>query len=218
MTEREVENVFGNGTELIILDRVNVDEGHAQIFMTYHEIQSILAGYPYLIKPTQNVDHIEVHNKAIDPAQQVMEFTNNGYTSKGVSGFCNPQVFSSSLTGMASDVTASAYLTAGDIYLSNNTLYISRGQSFLKGYRSYLKKEDDGSAPAKSVSFNYFKAWEEDEVTSIKVCEMSDEALDSFETKKMNGVFSVTGQKVSNTLNGLTKGIYIFNGRKVIVK
>lgn len=218
MTEREVENVFGNGTELIILDRVNVDEGHAQIFMTYHEIQSILAGYPYLIKPTQNVDHIEVHNKAIDPAQQVMEFTNNGYTSKGVSGFCNPQVFSSSLTGMASDVTASAFLTAGDIYLANNTLYISRGQSFLKGYRSYLKKEDDGSAPAKSVSFNYFKAWEEDEVTAIKVCEMSDEALDSFETKKMNGVFSVTGQKVSNTLNGLTKGIYIFNGRKVIVK
>ena len=219
MTEREVENVFGNGTELIILDRVNVDEGHAQIFMTYHEIQNILAGYPYLIKPTQNVDHIEVHNKGIDRTQQVMEFTNNGYTSKGVSGFCNPQVFSSSLTGMASDVTASAYLTAGDIYLSNNTLYISRGQSFLKGYRSYLKKEDDGAAPAKSVSFNYFKAWEdEEEATAINVCEMSDEALDSFETKTMNGVFSVTGQKVSNTLNGLTKGIYIFNGRKVIVK
>ncbi len=219
MTEREVENVFGKGTELIILDKVSVDEGHASIFMKYHEIQNILAGYPYLIKPTQNVDHIEVHNKGIDRTQQVMEFTNNGYTSKGVSGFCNPQVFSSSLTGMASDVTASAYLTAGDIYLSNNTLYISRGQSFLKGYRSYLKKEDDGAAPAKSVSFNYFKAWEdEEEATAINVCEMSDEALDSFEAKTMNGVFSVTGQKVSNTLNGLTKGIYIFNGRKVIVK
>ena len=219
MTEREVENVFGNGTELIILDRVTVDEGHASILMKYHEIQSILAGYPYLIKPTQDVDHIEVHNKVIDPDQEVMEFSNNGYTSKGVSGFCNPQVFSSSLTGMASDETASAYLTAGDIYLSNNTLYISRGQSFLKGYRSYLKKEDDGSAPAKSVSFNYFKAWEdEEEATAINVCEMSDEALDSFETKTMNGVFSVTGQKVSNTLNGLTKGIYIFNGKKVIVK
>ena len=70
-----------------------------------------------------------------------------------------------------------------------------------------------------NVSFNYFKAWEdEEEATAINVCEMSDEALDSFETKTMNGVFSVTGQKVSNTLNGLTKGIYIFNGRKVIVK
>jgi hypothetical protein len=187
--------------------------------MTYHEIQSILAGYPYLIKPTQSINKIEVHNKAIDPAQQVMEFTNNGYTSKGVDGFCNPQVFSSALTGMASDVTASAYLTAGDICLSNNTLYISRGQSFLKGYRSYLKKEDDGAAPAKSVSFNYFKAWEdEEEATAIDVCEMSDEALDSFEAKTTNGVFSVTGQKVSNTLNGLTKGIYIYNGKKVIVK
>lgn len=219
MTEREVENVFGNGTELIILDRVTVDEGHASILMKYHEIQSILAGYPYLIKPTQDVDHIEVHNKVIDPAQKVMAFSNNGYTSKGVDGFCNPQVFSSALTGMASDVTASAYLTAGDIYLSNNTLYISRGQSFLKGYRSYLKKEDDGSAPAKSVSFNYFKAWEdEEEATAINVCEMSDEALQTFEAKTTNGVFSVTGQKVSNTPYGLTKGIYIFNGRKVIVK
>ncbi len=219
MTEREVENVFGNGTELIILDRVTVDEGHASILMKYHEIQSILAGYPYLIKPTQSINKIVVHNKAIDPAQKVMEFTNNGYTSKGVSGFCNPQVFSSSLTGMASDVTASAYLTDGDIYLSNNTLYISRGQSFLKGYRSYLKKEDDGAAPAKSVSFGYFKAWEEEEeATATNVCEMSDEALDTFEAKTMNGVFSVTGQKVSDTLNGLSKGIYIFNGRKVIVK
>lgn len=214
MTEREVENVFGNGTELIILDRVNVDEGHAQIFMTYHEIQNILAGYPYLIKPTQNVDHIEVHNKAIDPAQQIMEFTNNGYTSKGVTGFCTPQTFNINGT----DYSASVLLNTGDIFLSGNTLYLSRGTSMLRGYRSYLKKEDDGSAPAKSVSFNYFKAWEEDEVTAIKVCEMSDEALDSFETKKMNGVFSVTGQKVSNTLNGLTKGIYILNGKKVIVK
>lgn len=214
MTEREVENVFGNGTELIILDRVTVDEGHASILMKYHEIQNILAGYPYLIKPTQNVDHIEVHNKAIDPAQQVMEFTNNGYTSKGVTGFCTPQTFNIKGT----DYSASVLLNTGDIFLSGNTLYLSRGTSILKGYRSYLKKEDDGSAPAKSVSFNYFKAWEEDEVTAIKVCEMSDEALDSFETKKMNGVFSVTGQKVSNTLNGLTKGIYIFNGKKVIVK
>ena len=219
MTEKEVENVFGKNTELIILDRVNVDEGHAKIFMTYHEIQSILAGYPYLIKPTQDVDHIEVHNKVIDPAQEVMEFSNNGYTSKGVDGFCNPQVFSSALTGMPSDVTASAYLPAGDIYLANNTLYISRGQSFQKGYRSYLKKENDGSAPAKSVSFNYFNAWEDEEdATAINVCEMSDEALQTFEAKTTNGVFSITGQKVSDTLNGLTKGIYIFNGRKVIVK
>ena len=219
MTEKEVENVFGKNTELIILDRVNVDEGHAKIFMTYHEIQSILAGYPYLIKPTQDVDHIEVHNKVIDPAQQVLEFSNNGYTSKGVDGFCNPQVFSSALTGMSSDVTASAYLPAGDIYLANNTLYISRGQSFQKGYRSYLKKDNDGTLPAKSVSFNYFNAWEDEEdATAINVCEMSDEALQTFEAKTTNGVFSITGQKVSDTLNGLTKGIYIFNGRKVIVK
>ena len=82
-----------------------------------------------------------------------------------------------------------------------------------------MKKDNDGTLPAKSVSFNYFNAWEDEEdATAINVCEMSDEALQTFEAKTTNGVFSITGQKVSDTLNGLTKGIYIFNGRKVIVK
>jgi len=215
MTEREVEDVFGEGTELIILDRVTVDEGHASIFMKYHEIQNILAGYPYLIKPTQDVDHIEVHNKGIDPNQQVLEFTNNGYTSKGVTDFCTPQTFNIKGT----NYNASVLLNTGDIFLSNNTLYISRGQSFLKGYRSYLKKEDDGTAPAKSVSFNYFHAWEEEEeATAINVCEMSEEAQQSLGVNEKDGVYSITGQKVSDTVKGLTKGIYVLKGRKVIVK
>jgi hypothetical protein len=215
MTEKEVEDVFGIGTELIILDKVSVDEGHASIFMKYHEIQNILAGYPYLIKPTQDVDHIEVHNKGIDPNQQVLEFTNNGYTSKGVTGFCTPQTFNIKGT----DYNASVLLNTGDIFLSNNTLYISRGQSFLKGYRSYLKKEDDGTAPAKSVSFNYFHAWEEEEeATAINVCEMSEEAQQSLGVNEKDGVYSITGQKVSDTVKGLTKGIYVLKGRKVIVK
>lgn len=219
ITEREVENIFGEGTELIILDRVNVDEGHAQIFMKYHEIQSILAGYPYLIKPTKTISNIKVHNKAIDPSQQVMEFSNNGYTSRGVRNYCDPQVFSSAVTGLSSDVTASEHLTAGDIYLSDNTLYISKGHSFQKGYRSFLKKDNDGSAPAKSVSFGYYNAWEgEEEATAINVCEMSEDAQQTFNAATTNSIYSITGQKVGETFNGLKKGIYIFKGRKVIVK
>ncbi len=215
MTEREVEDVFGVGTELIILDHVTVDAGHASIFMKYHEIQNILAGYPYLIKPTQDVDHIEVHNKGIDPSQQVLEFTNNGYTSKGVTDFCTPQTFNIKGT----DYSASVLLNTGDIFLSGNTLYLSRGTSMLKGYRSYLKKEDDGTAPAKSVSFNYFHAWEEEEeATAINVCEMSEEAQQSLGVNEKDGVYSITGQKVSDTVKGLTKGIYVLKGRKVIVK
>lgn len=219
MTEREVEDVFGEGTELIILDKVTVDEGHAQIYMKYHEIQSILAGYPYLIKPTQNVANIEVHNKAIDPQQEVLTFTNNGYTSTGVAGFCNPQTFSSALTGMSTDITASAYLPAGDIYLSSNTLYISRGNSFLNGYRSYLHKEANG-ADAKSVSFGYINTWDDEEVvTAIAHCEMSDEALQSLEgVVKCQGVYNLNGQKVSDTLIGLPSGMYIVNGKKMIVE
>lgn len=220
MTEREVVEVFGEGTELIILDRVNVDAGHASIYMTYHEIQSILAGYPYLIKPTQDVDHIDVHNKAIDPRQEVLEFSNNGYTSKGVDGFCDPQTYSSAVTGMGSNVTASAHLTAGDIYLSSNTLYISRGKSFLKGYRSYLKKDID-VAPAKAVSFGYYNAWDDDyeeNTTFIDVKELTDEAQQSLGLKPRGSVHSLTGQKMDGDLSKLPHGIYIIDGRKTVVE
>ena len=217
MTEREVEDVFGEGTELIILDRVTVDEGHASIFMKYHEIQNILAGYPYLIKPTQNVDHIEVSNKGIDPSQQVLEFTNNGYTSKGVTGFCTPQTFNIKGT----DYNASVLLNTGDIFLSGNTLYLSRGTSMLKGYRSYLKKENDGSAPAKSVSLFKNLAWDEyddeENATLIELSQLDEELLSEIESER-TGVYNLNGQKVSGTLSNMPKGIYIVNGKKIIKK
>ena len=218
MTEKEVETVFGKNTELIILDRVNVDAGHASIFMTYHEIQNILAGYPYLIKPTQDVDHIEVHNKVIDPDQQVLAFSNNGYTSKGTSNFCTADV-----TNAKGTVNNYSYcLKAGDIFLNSNTLYISAGNSYLYGYRSYLELEP-GATGAKSVSMNYSKAWfddeEESETTSIAVAEFAPDALEAMGiTTTGNGVYNLGGQRVADTLTGLPKGIYIMNGNKVVVE
>lgn len=218
MTEREVEDVFGKNTELIILDRVNVDAGHASIFMTYHEIQSILAGYPYLIKPTQDVDHIEVHNKVIDPDQQALEFSNNGYTSKGISGFCTANV--SNNQGTVN--TYSYRLKAGDIFLNSNTLYISAGNSYLYGYRSYLELEA-GATGAKSVSMSYSNAWfddeEDSEATSIAATEFAPEALEALGiTTATNGVYNLNGQRVAEKLTGLPKGIYIVNGQKMIVE
>lgn len=218
MTEKEVETVFGKNTELIILDRVNVDAGHASIFMTYHEIQNILAGYPYLIKPTQDVDHIEVHNKVIDPDQQVLAFSNNGYTSKGTSNFCTADV--TNAKGTVNNY--SYYLKAGDIFLNSNTLYVSAGNSYLYGYRSYLELEP-GATGAKSVSMNYSKAWfddeEESETTSIAVAEFAPDALEAMGiTTTGNGVYNLGGQRVADTLTGLPKGIYIMNGNKVVVE
>jgi len=218
MTEKEVETVFGKNTELIILDRVNVDAGHASIFMTYHEIQNILAGYPYLIKPTQDVDHIEVHNKVIDPDQQVLAFSNNGYTSKGTSNFCTADV-----TNAKGTVNNYSYcLKAGDIFLNSNTLYVSAGNSYLYGYRSYLELEP-GATGAKSVSMDYSKAWfddeEESETTSIAVAEFAPDALEAMGiTTTGNGVYNLGGQRVADTLTGLPKGIYIMNGNKVVVE
>lgn len=223
MTEKEVRDVFGENTELIILDHVSVDEGHANIYMVYHEIQNILAGYPYLIKPTQDVDHIEVHNKLIDPAQQVYEFTNGDYTSTGVSGFCYPQTFVVDGVTYDKDVKKnSTLLKEGDIFLSGNTLYVSRGKSFLKGYRSYLRKDNEEAAPAKSVSLFFDNPWDDEETgnepTLIDVAQMADELREQIEVTVPAGVYNLGGQRVSDTVKKLPRGMYISKGKKIIIK
>lgn len=223
MTEKEVRDVFGENTELIILDRVSVDEGHANIYMVYHEIQNILAGYPYLIKPTQDVDHIEVHNKLIDPTQQVYEFTNGDYTSTGVSGFCYPQTFVVDGVTYDKDVKKnSTLLKEGDIFLSGNTLYVSRGKSFLKGYRSYLRKDNEEAAPAKSASLFFDNPWDDEETgnepTLIDVAQMADELREQIEVTVPAGVYNLGGQRVSDTVKNLPRGMYISKGKKIIIK
>ena len=223
MTEKEVRDVFGENTELIILDRVSVDEGHANIYMVYHEIQNILAGYPYLIKPTQDVDHIEVHNKLIDPAQQVYEFTNGDYTSTGVSGFCYPQTFVVDGVTYDKDVKKnSTLLKEGDIFLSGNTLYVSRGKSFLKGYRSYLRKDNEEAAPAKSASLFFDNPWDDEETgnepTLIDVTQMADELREQIDFTVSAGVYNLGGQRMSDTVKKLPRGMYISKGKKIIIK
>ncbi len=211
MTEQEVEENFGKGTELIILDNVNIEGDKATIHFTYHEIQSIVAGFPYLIKPAQDCGSISVSNKIINPDTQLTTFASNGYTSKGIDGFCTANI-----SNGKGNNNYSHQLKAGDIFLSSNTLYISKGASYLKGYRAYI--DAPVGAQVASISFEYGHAWDEDEEpTAIGIAEMDPEVISTF-GGMMQGVYNLNGQKVANSTDNLPKGIYIVNGQKVTVE
>ncbi len=207
MTEAEVKENFGEDTELLVMDHVDMVGTTAEVHLKYHEIQSILPGYPYLIKPSQACDGIVVANKVIDPAETLFTIEDGNYTAKGIDGFCNPNP--------AYGNNRSYLLKEGDIFLSGNKLWVSKGASYLKGYRSYFDIAEGAPVP-NAVEFS-FSSYEDDQETSISILEFSDEALEAFGITR-NGVYNLNGQKVADTTENLPAGMYIVNGKKMYVK
>ena len=109
----------------------------------------------------------------------------------------------------------------GDIFISdgNGKLYISKGASYGKGYRSYIDYTGtDTTAATKTLSltFSGVEDGEDDGTTTeISVAELADDVIEAFGIK---GVYNLNGQKVAETTRNLPAGIYVVNGRKVVVK
>ena len=219
MTEDEVKTAFGDGTQIIILNKAETAGSVANLQFVYHEIQNILAGYPYLIKPKamdaiETIESITVNGKHLDTATSPISINCGNYTAKGTPGYSTADVKNASGTS-----GYSVQYTAGDIFLSdgNGKLYVSQGSSYGKGYRSYIEKNNNGTAAAKSITMSMTGVDDGDQgtTTSISFTELAPEAIQAI---RANGVYNLNGQKVANTTDGLPKGIYIVNGQKTIVK
>jgi len=230
MTQHKVEEVFGFGTELIMLDKSSIIDDVARLHFLYHEIQNVLPGYPYLIKPTlvdasgnalETKDGVRTINgetlirfvvpvKHVSPFISQKEIDCGAYTAKGTPGY--------STAGIADKPGYSVLYEAGDIFVSegNGNLYVSQGSSYGKGYRSYLKK-NPGTAHVKSVKLFYSGVDDNPNSTptEIRIAELSPEAAMAVGLK---GVYNLNGQKVAETAEGLPAGIYIVNGKKFTVK
>lgn len=242
LTQTEVEQIFGKGTQIIVFDKAKITSARTYLTFFYHEIQNVLPGYPYLIRPTlvdANDNQMEtksnsadntptytitkdgdkltlteftVYNKAINPFIEQHEFKSGGYTAK-----CTPSYCTANENGNYSKL-----YKEGDIFVSegNGTVYISEGKSYGKGYRSYIEKDKTGTttttAKALSISFSGVEDGDDNGTTTeIRVTELADDVI---QTLGIGGVYNLNGQKVADTTRNLPAGIYIVNGRKVVVK
>lgn len=235
LTQTEVEQIFGEGTQLIVFDKAKITPERIYLTFFYHEIQNVLPGYPYLIRPTLvdadgkqmvtksnsadyaptytitngNLTEFTVYNKAINPHITQHEFKSDGYTAK-----CTPSYCTANVNGNYSKL-----YKEGDIFVSegNGTVYISEGQSYGKGYRSYIDYTGT-TAPAKALSISFSGVEDDDDngtTTDIRVTELADDVI---QTLGIGGVYNLNGQKVADTTRNLPAGIYIVNGKKVVVK
>lgn len=230
LTEEEVQKIFGDGTQIIMLDKATLSsDGGARLHFIYHEIQNVLPGYPYLIKPTlaevdetndavANVDKDEngnitsftVFGKCINPFIDQFEVNTTPYTFKGTPGYCTPN---------ATDKTGySVNYKQNDIFVSDGDgkLYVSGGTSYGKGYRAWLKK-NPVTAGVKSISVVMSSFSDDDDTTtSIDVADMAPDLIEALGIQ--TGVYNLSGQRVANDTRNLKAGIYIVNGKKTVVR
>ena len=99
-------------------------------------------------------------------------------------------------------------LEVGNYIWNNGKLYLTKNNHWMKGYRCWLVPTWSGSATgnAKLLSFGFGNG----ETTGINMPSMGN-------TSGSTKVYNLNGQRVDNML-GVQPGIYIVNGKKVVVK
>lgn len=234
LTEEEVQRIFGAGTQLIQLNKGTINGNAARLEFIYHEIQNVLPGHPYLIKPTDvevgetndatadvdkdgngNITAFTVYSKCVNPFISQVDIDCGAYTFKGTPGYCTADKTNNNVPGY------SVNYVENDIFISegNGKLYVSGGSSYGKGYRAWIAKDASASAAKiSSISLVIDNPGDDDdnETTTIDMADVDPDALNALGVA--TGVYNLNGQKVSDDMHNLPKGIYIVNGKKIIRK
>lgn len=195
LTAEQIADIFGEGTLVAELT------GESEDIIRFTTTTAIEAGKPYLLKPVKalsSTEGIAVGTLTViaDAAQSEAVSTTSVYEFAGVYG--------------PTAITKYDYFVADGNKLKRNT-----AGSSLKGLRAYFKDsrnhlpiDDD---PIDNPDDLLGKGFSVDgDLTGIILTDGSLETLES--------VYTVGGQKLNNGSEGLPKGLYIVNGKKVVIK
>jgi len=90
-------------------------------------------------------------------------------------------------------------------FINNDKFYLADNANVeLKGFRAYLTV--DGNAGAKTISISI-----DGETTAIN-------SINGADSYKTGDIYSLSGVKMGNSLKDLKRGVYIMNGKKVVIK
>lgn len=213
LSEAKVKEIFGDDVQLTVFNGV---QGSVVNFF-YHVNQNIIAGYPYIILPSKDVESITVKNVTIDPDvnQYVFDSSSQGghpswkgngdYLFKGLDGY-------SKASDKETMCKYSYYMAADGLHRTTS------GTLTCNGYRAYLKYTGSPSeAPAKLATITVSGIEEElDDNTATAIMAAID-ADDMFVPAAVKGVYNLNGQKIAESAEGLSNGIYVINGKKIII-
>ena len=221
INRRQIEKVFGDGTMVVLMK--NIETSTKKVMFIEHANQDIIAGYPYLIFPTDKADNDKEKHDPIP-----------GITTRATFGEANSPLFSVGTDGntypgakMQSDALVfkgtftRAKLTEGSYVVTNKGVLsrISKDETEIKPYRSYIYfNRVNTNAKAISLQNMNVNGFENDEDNTTGIENL---LFESGILTHSADVYSIDGQLVRSkalNFNGLPKGVYIVNGKKYVKK
>ena len=97
-----------------------------------------------------------------------------------------------------------------DLFISNNNFYYSNGTSTLKGFRGYFWIKDFVESFSEGASAPQLNLNIDGETTSVTILRLDSDAF----TIEDGKIYDLKGMQVDNP----QKGIYIQNGKKIVIK
>jgi len=222
INRRQIEKVFGDGTMVVLMK--NIDTSNKKVMFIEHANQDIIAGYPYLIFPTNKTDNDKKDHSVI-----------NSITTRATFGEADSPLFSVGTDGntypftepMQSDALVfkgtfiNATLNEGSYVVTNKGVLsrIPKDGMEIKPYRSYIYFNRE-TAGAKAISLQNMNVngFENDEDNTTGIENL---LFESGILTHSADVYSIDGQLVRSkalNFNGLPKGVYIVNGKKYVKK
>lgn len=207
----QVDAIFGdtyksgseNGTQILYFDHV---EGNKAYFVR-HAYNTIVAGKPFLIKPTKNVESINTADVKAYPYVTIENTTPDAWCKS------NGYVWTSSYNTM-NIVKNDYFIGASD----GKFKAYSAASGTVKGFRGFLKANlPAGAKPVMlSISTSSITDGNDGETTGIEDLIITTDG----ELMPANSrVYNINGQLVSedaSSFQSLPSGIYIINGKKYI--
>lgn len=223
ISNRQMKDQFGEGTQVILLNKIYDKDGHGIVHFIWHPNQDIIAGYPYLILPSKSTNIIKTNSHvAVDTPLFFVKGDNGGSSFDYESSHLGDGNNSYSLG------TNVGYIFAGNFkeitvpeksyVISNGILKPAASGVTLKPFRAYL--HNTAGAQAKVLKSMAVSGW--DDLDDLGNTTSIDEILEEngIFTKGAN-VYDLNGvlvRKNTHTIQGLPKGIYVVNGKKYVVK
>ena len=205
MTEAQVKTAFGDDVQLKDFtgyDTVeDAEENIVGITVNFVDAAAIEANHPYLIKVPASVSEFTVDGVDIDPEEEpTVSF---GFTTgKGSKAVYHPIDFNGTYT-------ANTLVPENDLFLSGNKFWYSTGATSMKAFRAYFEFDDVLTEVDEAVGARIVMSFgSEDGTTGI--VDNKREAITS------NSWYTLDGRKLDK--KPTAKGVYVKEGRKVVIK
>ena len=224
MNNRQMREQFGEETTVVLLNNIH-DDG--KIDLIWHVNQDIIAGYPYFILPRGEVKHDNVANSTITKIavdtyfnseikkeNPLFSIGSNGETFLWQSSY-NGDCYKTEYPYVFEGNYHNEFLPAGSYVMSNSgNLSKLKNATTAKPFRAYLKYQ--GSNPNNAKPLYTSISWQGEQTTSIDELIFQNGILT--ESSDVYGIDGTVVRHDAQNLSNLSKGVYIVNGKKFVVK